>query len=532
MNKLTKLLLIIGGIATAAAVTAAAAATVVITTLNSPLTLVSRGITNSCEALSEHPVVELMSDAAEDGSAELSVELDQLIASTLGYLGIDLTGTVDLKIYNDRDHDRTAAVAQLELNGQQMLDAAILATGDDIIVTSDSLLADEVYGINLESASDKFGNSVFGPEGDFDLGIDSIDRYTDLLQADEETKEDLETITEELAAVLMKSLKEHAVITKENEELVFAGETTAVTTVEIVLDSEAFTAVMRDVIAYLRESELVRKYVEQYSGSYESELRAQYESDKEYWAENYGIETFEEYCREIHGVDPDLTTEFYSGLDELDEELEDFDEFERVTSTFYITKLRKELVGVDLRILYGEASAKTAERFSLRFGPSMKELNEVELRIISDGSEALLHYEVTSNDETEYNARLTAESYGEEVFSLAMYWNKESSDAALRFALEENYLEVTGLLTLDREYAQFDLCNINVDGATMPLNAMLRINASDEFPEHLEVADYTEILDLTSGDLEQLAGRVASRLMNKVYLLDDSVLWILQMLLG
>lgn len=491
--------LIIGGIAAVVMVISVLVVTVAAAAvMNAPMNLVTRGIANSAEALEDHPVGSLLGEAMESGSMELMLQLDPLFDVMFGHYGIDLSGAMDLKIYGDGENERAAAVAQLELDGQEMLDVSVLATGQEMVVMSDSLLGDEVYGILYETAADKFETSVFGPGGYLDLGIDSLEDAVENTKLSREMREDAETIAEELTEVLMKSLKEHAEVSKANEELTFSGESTRVTAVEIALDSEGYAAVMRDVIAYLKESESVRNYVEQYA---------------------------------VVSGEQDFADEFYRQLAEAEAELENFDEFERLVFVFYITKLGKELVGADLKVYYDAESGMSTERMELRAGPTLRDIREFELRVTTAGYEERIRYKVVSDDEKEYRAELTYESYGVEMYSLELDWNKESGALSVMLSEDYSYMEVKGTLHSDREQAELIVTSINVDGEVLNLDLRVTVKARDEFPEHLIDPEYTEFLDLTNSDLEMLAGRVSSRLMNKVALLNEELQWILALLL-
>ena len=491
-------LLLIGGIAASVLVITALAATVTVAvSMNTPMNLLARGFENSLEALEEQPIVELMSEAAEGGSVELMLQLDPLFDTMLGHYGIDLSGSVDLKVYGDSENDRAAVVAGMELDGQEMLDASILVTEEEIVAMSDSLLGDEVYGICFETAADKLDTSVFGPDGYLSIDIEAMNSALEELDKTRELREDAEALAAELTSVVMKSLKEHAEITKANDELTFAGESTRVTAVEITLDSEGYAAVMRDVIAYLKESETVRSYVE-----------------------NYAVVSGEQ----------DYADEFYRQLAEAEVELEDFDEFERLVTVFYITKRHQELVGADLKVYYDAESGISTEKMELRAGPTLRDLREFELRVTTAGYEDRIRYKVVADDETEYRAELTCESYGEELFSLELDWDRESGALSVMLSEAYSYMEVKGTLHSDREQAQLCVTNINVDGEVLNIDLRVTVKTRDEFPVHLNDPEYTEFLDLTNSDLEMLAGRVSSRLMNKVALLDENLQWILAML--
>ncbi len=496
-NKALKVLLI-SGIAVSVMVIAALAATVAVSVgMNTPMNLVMRGAENSLEALEDHPVAMLLSEAAEGGSVELMLQMDPLFDAMFGYYGIDLSGAVGLKFYGDSDNDRAAVTAGMELDGVQMLDASVLVTEKEITVMSDSLLGDEVYGVYFETAADKLETSVFGPDGYLSLDIDSLDSAMENFEQTRELREDAEIIAAELTGVVTKSLKEHAELTKENEELAFAGESTRVTAVKIALDREGYVAVLRDVIAYLKESESVRNYAEKYTAVSEEQ---------------------------------DSVSEFYLQLDEAESELEYFDGFERLIAVFYITKQRTEMVGVDLK-MYDDADAvEPADRLELRAGPSLSDPGEISLNVVADGEEIHVCYEVLSDDETEYRAELIAESYGEEQFSIALDWNRESGALSVVYDDGYSYMEVKGSVETGKDMAELRVTNINIDGEKLDLDLRVTVKTRDEFPVYLIDREYTEILDLTNGDLEMLAGRVSSRLMNKIAMLDESLQWILAML--
>ena len=238
----------------------------------SPLALVGTGIANSAKALEKNEMVALMEKYAEGGSAQIDIGLEGILKSVLG---LDVDSTATFKIYSGGE-DGAAFSADVTVRDQLFLDAAIMASKTDITVTSQKLLGEAAYGIDLEKAPENFESSVFGPNGPFSVGLESLDEITENIAHSEQMEKDVQKVTESFLSVLFDSLDSNAVIGKEKKELDFGGEKVKVTAVGIDLDSEAAANVFADLIEYLYTDE----ELEQFLRTYEAVI-AQYLSDLE-----------------------------------------------------------------------------------------------------------------------------------------------------------------------------------------------------------------------------------------------------------
>lgn len=506
----------------ALAVTAAVAAFVVA----SPAALLVQGAKNSAQALEENPVIQLMADVVDGGSAELELELDELLDMILDFGDLGLNGSVSLKLYNDVADQKTAAVAKVDIGEKEFADASIMLSGYDLIVTSASLLEGNAYGIDLEHAEEYFPTSVFGPDGYLALGIDSIEGTAEYINNRAILKKKAEALAEEFSAVLLTSLRKHAEMTKGSGELLFSGENTRVSVVTITLDREDFLAVVADMITYLREDEQARELFEAYADEAELKMKADYVSDRAYYEMNYGLTSYEEYRSYFYGDTFDPVDEVYAVLDEVEAELETFDEFDKVTAQFYITKLRKELVGADLCI----EAEEDLSTFELRAGPAMKDLREISLHMTGAYDDVTVLYEVEVNDKTEYVACLSVRDDDFEVLSCEIEWDRQDGDFEIALVENGGRYFVESTLEVSEEGAVFDLNTIGRNSVMLELDAVLTLKTDDKMPEIPQ--KYVDIMKLTNEDLEEMAADVAAQLLSKIYTLDSSLVWLLGMLLG
>ena len=180
---------------------------------SSPLALVGTGFANSAKVLEKNEMLTLLEKCADGGSVQIDVGLEELLASALG---IRVDAAAQLKLFSDGD-DGAALAADLKLGGVTFLDVLLNATKQDITLTSGALLGDAAYGVDLEKAAEHFETSVFGPNGPYSLGIDTVDEITDSIAQGEKIEEDAKEIEESFLLMLLESVDQHAEISKENK---------------------------------------------------------------------------------------------------------------------------------------------------------------------------------------------------------------------------------------------------------------------------------------------------------------------------
>lgn len=475
--------------------------------LASPLALVGTGAANSIAALEKSDTAEFFEKFGESGSMEFSVGLEELMESVLGF-GVDATAAV--KVYRNGD-DSAALAADVKLGGETFVDAVLTATRNELVLTSGALLGDKAYGVDFAKAGETFGNSVFGPNGAYSLGIDSLDGVTENAVQGEQMNEDAQEIGESFFAVLLNSLSEYAQTDKEKKELDFNGEKVKTTAVNVALDSEALANVAGDVVEYLYTNKELEHFLRTYSAQIVDVLV---------------------YLDAVFYDDPEeFVDDFYQSLEEIYTDLDDFkeeiaDSNIELNAVFYVTKSGKELIGFDLTI---ERDGEEME-LSVLAGPSLAALREVTMKLDDGQSFVRVNYSVDVNDKTEYAAKFSVREGSVDLVSGEIEWDKKSGNLVLTVRDEyDNLLIVEGTLAVDKQSIMLSVEEFSDGDDVLEVQVVLTMNASDKMPAM--PTEYTDILVMTEGEIEDLTEELTAELMNAVYSLDPDILGVLSQML-
>ena len=487
-----------------AAVAVIAVAAMVSVFASSPLALVGTGFANTAKAVEKSDAAVFFEKVTDGGSAELFVGLEELLASALG---VSVDAAAQFKLYSDGD-DGAALAADLKIGGATFLDALVNATKQDITLTSDALMGDAVYGVDLEKAAENFDSSVFGLNGSYSLGIDTVDEFTDSITQSEEMKEDAKEIEESFFLALLESVDQHAETGTENKELDFNGAQAKTTAVKIVLDAEAAAAVAVDMVEYLYTNEELKQFLHTYDTVIAEYLRSM---DLISYYDDPG-EAINDFC--------DALEEIYMNPKEFREQIEDSGI--TLDAVFYISKSDKEMVGVELVVeLDGEEFA-----FSLLAGPTLTDLREISIKVKVDGTLVRGNYRVDTNDRAEYAAEFSLREDGDELTSGGFHWDKKAGGYTLTVRdAYDDAVTLEGTLEASAQQLTLTLGRIAAGGEELELQVALTLRASDKKPAM--PGEYTDFLTMTQGQIEDLTADLGAALMSKVYALDPDVLSVL-----
>ncbi|MBR3703926.1 MAG: hypothetical protein IKM11_00340 [Oscillospiraceae bacterium] len=470
--------------------------------LASPLALVGTGAANSIAALEKSDAAVFFEKFGESGSMELTVGLEELMDSALGF-GVDAEAVV--KLYRDGD-DGAAVTADVKLGGETFVDAALTANQTELAITSAALLGDKAYGVDLTKASEHFENSVFGPNGEYSLGIDSLDSMTENAVQGEQMDEDAQKIGESFFGVLMNSLNEYAQTGKEKKELDFNGEKIRTTAVDVALDSEALANVAGDMVEYLYTNKELEQFLRTYSAQIVDVLvyldAVFYDDPEEF------VDDFYESLEEI-----------YTDLDDFKEEIADSDVV--LDAVFYVTKSGKELIGFDLTV---ECDGEEME-LSVLAGPSISDLREVKVKLDDGQSFIRVNYSVEINDKTDYAAKFSVREDDAELASGNIVWDKTCGAYAITvFDEYDEALSIEGKFERNAQSVALTLEKITSGYGyeEMVIDLSVQINVSDKMPPMPQ--QYTDVLTMTANEIEDLTEELAAELMSAVYRLDPDIL--------
>lgn len=441
----------------------------------SPVSMLGKGLSKTIKSLSENPTVALLADVSDGGSLEMSCDLDTVSDGMVD-------GSVMLKVYSEKE--KAAVIADAEIEDIE-LDAEIFANKDEIVLSSDTLLDGNGYGISLKDLAKNFEDSIFGPDGDYSLGIENIEEYLDPLENSEQLSKDAQAIIDRYLEQVMKLVDEHAETSKENDVLEFADEEVKVTAVTVTIDTEALYHIVRDLLEYIQKDKDLETFL------YDNAMpEIRHEDD-------YG------YVSAGFSLTEDVIDEFYDGLDDLIDELDDVDlddmsemELELVG---YISKSGSYLVGADFVLDDDYDKYKV----SLRVGPSLKELRELSLSYDDGYSKVKASYIVETNDKEEYYAELKVKVDGETTIDGEVCWDKQDGDFWAEYTDDWGYLYgVEGTLETGSKSTVLVLETVYDDYDEFDLDVTVTLTPSDKMPS---APKYTDILSMDEDDFEDLA---------------------------
>lgn len=472
-------------IAVAAVVVLAIAAIIIAIATSSPLKLVTKGFENSVSALKENEAVVFAGKVIKGGSIGAECDMEEL-------MDLPVEGTLSAKVYTDTD--KAALTAELEVEGDTVLDASVLANKKNIAVASDVLFGDNAYGINLSKLTEKFNNSVFGPDGDLSLGFELPEAASSIGDDASKLIKDSQKIIKSVLTELLTSVNDHAEISKEKETLSFNGTDVKVTAVEVQIDGETAAAVAVDMVEYLRSNKALKAFLYEYA-----DKLASLEEDFDYTSVDFvdTLDTLYEQLDEITDED----------LEDLAENLGDMDL--DLTLTFYVTKSGKELIGVE----FDNDEVKA----TVLAGPSFKEIEEVSVNLDDGYTKYRINYVVETNTKKELVAELKVREDGENILVGEFNWDKSKGDfeAELTDSWGDTY-GAEGSLDVSSKAVVLVLDSVSEDSYETDLGITLTVSASDKMPS---MPKYTDILDMSAEDLEDLV----SDLESAVYDLGDLV---------
>ena len=479
------------------AVVVVAAIIAVSLVMSAPMTLVGRGFANSFKAMGKNDMVVLAEKVAKGGSAEAVVDVGQLAELPMECL-------LTVKMYTDVGN-AAALTANVEVEGDEIIDAGLYADQENFAAASDVLFGNEAYGISLVDFAEKFNDSEFGPDGQLSLGIEIPEDLAYSAEELEKMAKDSEKVFKDIGSHLLKSMKEHADISKKKDYLDVNGSKVKVTGVKVQVDGEAMAGLMTDMIEYLGENEDLEAYLYTYADYYANLMQ---QSGMVYGYYEDAEDVIDEFYAMLEEAEDEL--------DSLSEELEDADV--KFALTFYIKNAGKELIGVQFD---GDMDGDKVKASAIA-GPSWKNLEQIEVRVDDGYDDIRVNSTVQTNDKKEYSAKLKVRNDGNVTVTGEVEWDKKDGD--FKIELENTWGSVVGAegsLEVTSKSAVIELESVYEDSDVMDMGISLTLNTSDKMPA---MPDYTDLLDMSADefealvyDLESVFNELSSMLMAYMY---------------
>lgn len=443
----------------------------------SPTEQVFMAVGNTFEAMNDNEALKTLGDTFTGGSLEISADLEDLEEM----IGSEMEGRVSAKIYTDLNKKEMAVEANAEIEDLDKLDLLFVLGEKDVAVSSHALLGRDSYGINLKKAAKNFEKSVFGIDGEYSLGIESIEEYTEQIEGSEKLGKDVETVLNDAMSALAKSIEANAQVEKDSDKLEFNGENVRTTKVEIVVDAPAMLAIAMDMMDWAEKSKDLPRVLEALEPYYQS---------------RYGMYEDTE--------DVTLVDTFYEELEYFREELEDLaaemeDAEGAIEMTFHISKSGKYLVAAELVLVDG--SQDDEMRIEIMAGPSLKDLRELSV-VYDDGwSKYKVSYLVDEDKDT-YIGKLKVREDNEAILSGKVEWEKDSGEfeIAMTDSWDDEY-GAEGELYQKSGSTVLYLDSVTAESERLPLGIQLTLTPGDKVPS---MPSYTDILTMDEDEIEDL----------------------------
>ena len=432
-----------------------------------PLQTVENGIDKLASNVAEnYSVVNTLSDALNGGSIEVNASLDELVRELVGLEIRGIDGSLAMKFGSEAK----SVNAVVKLNGVSVADAGLYADKDGFALTSDAILGKDVaYGSRFDGIDERFEQSIFAVDGDYDDYAGELGQVVKYLSNTDKVVAMLEELT-----ALKSALKTdiYTAIESNSKSLVqkgtysLNGENIKTHNVEIVAEDEQLYSMVTAVCDVLLESDDFKSFCDEYDD-----------------------------IGELFGI-----TEIYEKLGEAKAELEE----NRENMDGYTLEVHasvgansKELVALEIAV---DRPDEEPIDFKFVCGPSSKELKIVEITLGSGDYQYELTYKVKEDTEKSYKSKLELRTVDDDYDSTDTVFEYSWDKADGNFKLELGGIEIEGTIICDREKAVISI--EVVSGGDMDIRFrtfQIIINAKDEIEA---VENYEDILTVTREEFE------------------------------
>lgn len=472
-------------------VLAAVAGTLFLFLHSDPAAKLTKAVKTSLKAAKSSEPVSVLSSAAEAGSIEISGSAADLTESLLG---IRVDAGVRLKaVMNTKKATEGSLEGAISINGAEMADFAAYTDGKSLAVQSEAILGQSAYGVGFGEIRGRFDQSVFGPDGEYSLGIDGA-ALGDFFEgiADGAENKDKAKLGEKTLIDLFALVKKYADFEESAGEIPteLCGRI-PVKNIALDLGGEKLYGFLKDLLAYARDSEDFAELYKDLAPAFEK----------------------------IAGDLPD--PEHYG--DWIDEMLSDLEsrreEIEKTTLSFafHISKKNGQIVGIDFTGVSGvDGSSLEAD---LLCAPDWK--SPVEIRAdMKVGEEGGSFTWFVKDDGELKTYALEAKISGGPKFSGIIWHNTEHGDLSGNFKSEDGRevlgeYSFSGNLEIKDGKTVLRLDSVDFGDTSLALGGIeITVRESDELKP---IPEYRDALSLTADevgkiaeDAEEFAGKMAN----------------------
>ena len=372
--------------------------------------------------------------------------------------------------------------AVAELGGTPLLDASALLSTKELAVASQSLLGDQVYGANLEKLSENFDSSVFGPQGEYSLGVTAeeiqvlLDSF-DSAKPSPEMEEDAKAIAADFFLVAYNSLQTHGEIGEEKGTLTYGGAEHATTTVTISMDDTDMVEFATDILEYVNTDPKLREFITNHARAITSALA--YNSSEIYTA----------------------VEEALLALDDAREEAKTSDL--AATLTFHISKEGSYLVGMELNMTMDGETMQAG----WIIGIVGDKLQELRFAVNTPDGEGEFSYIITANDDSRFAAELKVITDETLPAGGSILWDKKSGALSVALASEYADFSMEGTLFHSEENTVLTVQSLQSDSEDVDaqLGLTLTLTPGDKMAP---MGAYTDVLTMSADEVDAVVSQL------------------------
>ncbi|MBQ3956222.1 MAG: hypothetical protein II680_10045 [Clostridia bacterium] len=472
-------------------VLAAVAGTLFLFLHSDPAAKLTKAVKTSLKAAKSSEPVSVLSSAAEAGSIEISGSAADLTESLLG---IRVDAGVRLKaVMNTKKATEGSLEGAISINGAEMADFAAYTDGKSLAVQSEAILGQSAYGVGFGEIRGRFDQSVFGPDGEYSLGIDGAalgDFFEGIAEGAE--NKDKAKLGEKTLLDLFALVKKYAEFEESAGEIPteFCGRI-PVKNIALDLGGEKLYGFLKDLLAYARDSEEFAELYKDLAPAYEK-LAGDLPDP-----ENYG----------------DWIDEMLSDLESRREEIEKT----TLSFVFHISKKNGQIVGIDFTGVSGVDGSRLEA--DLLCAPDWKSPSEIRADMKVGEESGSFTWFVRDDGELKTYA-LEAKISGEPKFNGIIRRSTVSGDLLGNFQLKDG-MEVygeysfSGNLEIKDGKTVLRLDSVDFGDTSLALGGIkITVRESDELKP---IPEYRDALSLTADevgkiaeDAEEFAGKMAT----------------------
>ncbi|MBQ6292555.1 MAG: hypothetical protein IJK77_01600 [Lachnospiraceae bacterium] len=440
-----------------------------------PLARAMTGVKKSFEALEKNEYAATMKNVSEAGSMNISVDLSKLS----DMIGTEVPAKVELTTYASLKNYKAALEIDAQLKNKSILHGTLTASDEELAVACEQILGKKNYSLSFKDLAKNLPKSVFDPDSDTDYALPEeiynwlVGLKNGPIAPMKEIVKDAKPVLEEAAKVLKESTEKNGEISKGSETISIGEADVKTNTVTVKLNGKQAAAIATDLLKWAKSDKDLKDLLTKVTTTYGPVLDEEFDVD-------------------------DFLDDFYDGIDEALEEMEDVEKDDvNLTAVFYTNKSNGQLVKAE--ITTKDEYGKTV--YTLEGGPDWKDLAYYSLSVNEPYGKSSVTYNVEENTKSQFTAKIKVKEDGNTTMSATYSWDKSTGD--LRISSNEADFKLTGTMTQKGKVTTIELKKFEYGRyiTIKDLGTTITLNESAKLPS---ISKTTEVVKLSEDDIEAL----------------------------